>query len=139
MVMKDLWTKVGSEFHGNYYDFPPVYSFPRPAQRPHPPIILGSKAPNVFKRIVDWGDGWMPNRITPEEVRRGRDTLDELAQRIGRDSASVEVTVFGQPNDSDLVKQLGEAGADRVVITLTTAPEDQALTQLDGIAQKMLV
>ena len=58
MAMKELWTTVESEYHGKYYDFPPVYSFPRPVQRPHPPIYLGGHAKNVFKRVVSWGDAW---------------------------------------------------------------------------------
>ena len=63
LAMKQLWTSTESEYHGNFYDFPPVYSFPRPTQRPHPPVYLGGMAANVFKRVVDYGDGWMPNRV----------------------------------------------------------------------------
>ena len=79
LAMKSLWTEVESEYHGRYYDFPPVYSFPRSVQRPHPPVYLGGMARNVFKRIVEWGDGWMPNRVTPDDIRSGRRRLDELS------------------------------------------------------------
>ena len=138
MAMKELWTSTESEFHGRYYDFAPVYSFPRPAQRPHPPVLLGGMARNVFKRIVAWGDGWMPNRVTPEDVRRGRATLDELAETAGRDPASIHVGVFGQPNDRDLVARFQEAGAERVTIRLETAPEDESLAALEKIADTLL-
>src|SRR5262245_59231616 len=66
LAMKELWTKAEAEFHGKYYNFPPVRSYPKPAQKPHPPVILGGGAKNVLQRIVAWGDGWLPNRITPE-------------------------------------------------------------------------
>ena len=138
LAMKELWTKTKSEYHGKYYDFPPVYSFPRPAQRPHPPVLLGGMAKNVFKRVVEWGDGWMPNRVTPEEVKRGRATLDELAETAGRDPHSIQIAVFGQQPDPDLISQFEDAGVDRVAIRLETAPEDEALANLEQIAETVL-
>ena len=138
LVMKELWTKTESEFHGRHYDIPPVYSFPRPAQRPHPPVLLGGMAPNVFKRVVAWGDGWMPNRVTPDQVHQGRATLDELAEAAGRDPASIQVSVFGQPADPDLIARLKESGADRVMMRVETAPEGESLADLDRIAKAVL-
>ena len=76
LAMKALWTQEEAEYHGTYYDFPPVRSFPKPAQKPHPPVYLGGKARNAFNRIVAWGDGWMPNRTSVEEIRHGRHTLN---------------------------------------------------------------
>ena len=78
-------------------------------------------ARNVFRRVVDYGDGWMPNRVSPEDVAKGRATLDELASAAGRDPESIQITVFGQQPDSDLLKRFEEAGADRVTIRLETA------------------
>ena len=138
LAMKELWTKVESEFHGKYYDFPPVYSFPRPAQRPHPPVLLGGMARNVFRRVVDYGDGWMPNRVTPEDVAKGRATLDELGSAAGRDPESIQITVFGQQPDSDLLKRFEEAGADRVTVRLETADESESLANAERIAEAVL-
>ena len=144
LAMKQLWTRTESEYHGKYYDFPPVYSFPRPTQRPHPPIPLGGTATNVFKRIVAWGDGWVPNRVTPEEIARGRATLDRLAEEAGRDPASIQISVFdlglrpGEPRSPDLVKQFEEAGADGVSIRLRTAAEPDSLAELEEIAETVL-
>ena len=87
--MKELWTKDEAEFHGRYFDFPLVRCSPKPVQTPHPPVYLGGFAPNVFKRVVAWGDGWMPVRVSEEQVRAGRATLDELAEAAGRDPKSV--------------------------------------------------
>ncbi len=138
-AMKQLWTRTRAEFHGKYYDFPPVYSFPKPAQKPHPPVLLGGMAANVFKRVVEWGDGWMPNRVTPEQVKQGKAKLDELAQAAGRDPRAIQVTVYGQPPDRDLIRRFEDAGADRVVVRLSTAPEQEALEELEQIAEKVLV
>jgi probable F420-dependent oxidoreductase len=138
LAMKQLWTTTKSEYHGRYYDFPPVYSFPRPVQRPHPPVFLGGMAPSVFKRVVDYGDGWMPNRVGPEEVERGRATLDELARAAGRDPASLVVSVFGQQPDKDLIDRFGQAGAARVMVTVPTANETDSLAELERIAEAVL-
>ena len=138
LAMKSLWTEVESEYHGNYYDFPPVYSFPRPTQRPHPPVYLGGMARNVFKRVAEWGDGWMPNRVTPDDISAGRRTLNELASGAGRDPESINISVFGQPADRDLVSSLFEAGADRVMIRVETAEQDATFAQLDEIAEAVL-
>ena len=138
LAMKQLWTATESEYHGRYYDFPPVYSFPRPVQRPHPPVFLGGMAPSVFKRVVDYGDGWMPNRVGPEDVQRGRATLDELARAAGRDPASLVISVFGQPPDKDLIDRFEQAGAARVMVRVPTADETDSLAELEKIAEAVL-
>ena len=138
LAMKELWTRTKSEFHGEFYDFPPVYSFPRPVQRPHPPVLLGGMAERVFKRVAEWGDGWIPNRVTPAEVREGRARLDELAQAAGRDPSSIQITVSGQPPDAGLIEEYGEAGADRVIVRLADVHEEQSLDEIDRIAKAVL-
>ena len=138
LAMKELWTRTESEFHGEFYDFPPVYSFPRPAQRPHPPVLLGGMAERVFKRVAEWGDGWIPNRVTPAEVREGRARLDALAQAAGRDPSSIGITVSGQPPDAGLIDEYGEAGADRVIVRLADVDGEQSLDEVDRIAEAVL-
>ena len=140
MAMKSLWTDVESEYHGRYYDFPPVYSFPRSVQRPHPPVYLGGKARNVFKRVVEWGDGWMPVGVTPDEVRSGRRTLDDLAAEAGRDPGSISVSVFGLAADRGRITEFFDAGADRVMVGFENTDADQraAFRQLSRIAEAVL-
>ena len=116
LAMKELWTKEEAEFHGRFYNFPPVKCNPKPVQQPHPPVILGGMAKNVLKRVVAWGDGWMPNRITPGELEESRKILDTLAAEKGRDPASLTITVYGQPADRNQIQSLLDAGADRVVV-----------------------
>ncbi len=139
LAMKELWTKEEAEFHGRYYDFPLVKSYPKPAQKPHPPVLLGGMAKNVLKRIIDWGDGWFPNRVTPEQVKESRAILDELATAAGRDPESITISVSGQPSDLDLIQAFHEAGAYRVVVRLEpTNTEDEMAAELRQVADAVL-
>jgi len=139
LAMKELWTKTEAEFHGKYYDFPPVYSYPKPAQKPHPPVILGGGAKNVLQRIVAWGDGWLPNRITPDELRQNRATLETLAREAGRDPSSITISVHGQPADRDLIRRLLDAGANRVIVRPATVKSEVEMgAELTRIAETVL-
>ena len=138
-VMKELWTKEEAEYHGRYYDFPLVKSYPKPVQKPHPPIILGGMAPNVLKRIVAWADGWLPNRITPLELRQKRAELDTLAAEAGRDPASLTISIHGQASDREAIKAYLDAGANRVIIrTQPLKSEKEMAAHLEQIAKAVL-
>src|SRR3989440_9613961 len=139
LAMKELWTKPAAEFHGKYYDFPPVKSFPKPKQKPHPPVLLGGGATNVLQRVVAWGDGWLPNRITPEQVRESRVTLDRLAKDAGRDPSKLTISVFGQLPDRDLIRRYLDAGAARVIVRPESVKTDAEMAaQLTRIAETVL-
>lgn len=138
LAMKQLWTENEGEYHGKYFDFPPVYCFPKPMQHPHPPVLLGGRAANVFKRVVAWGDGWIPNEISPSDVSDGRETLDKLAERVGRDPASIDVSIGHVSPDSSLISQYEDAGADRVIIRLDGITEEDSMAKLDRIASLVL-
>ncbi len=138
LAMKELWTKEEAEFHGTYVDFPPVRCNPKPAQQPHPPVILGGNAKNVLQRVVRWADGWMPIGISPEDIKRARAALSELAEVAGRDPNSISITVFGQPPDKDLIGQFEEAGADRVLLRLAGDDEAGLLADAEAKARTVL-
>jgi probable F420-dependent oxidoreductase len=139
LAMKELWTKLEAEFHGKYYDFPPVKSYPKPAQKPHPPVILGGHARNVLERVVAWGDGWLPNRTTPEKLAESRATLDRLAKNAGRNPSAITISVYGQPADRDLVRRFHDAGATRVVVRPPTVKTESEMgTELTRIADAVL-
>jgi len=139
LAMKELWTKPAAEFHGKYYDFPPVKSFPKPMQKPHPPVLLGGGAKNVLQRVVAWGDGWLPNRITPEQLRESRTLLDRLAKDAGRDPSKITISVHGQPADLDLLRRLRDAGATRVIVRPPVVKTESEMgTELTRIAEAVL-
>jgi probable F420-dependent oxidoreductase len=138
-VMKELWTKDEAEFHGRYYNFPPVKCNPKPVQQPHPPVILGGIAKNVLRRVVAWGDGWMPNRITPSELAKSRQILDTLAAESGRDPSAITITVYGQAPNRAAVQDLLNAGADRVVVRPQHVnTEEEMGQQLERMAEAVL-
>jgi probable F420-dependent oxidoreductase len=139
LAMKELWTKLEAEFHGRFYDFPLVKSYPKPAQKPHPPVILGGHARSVLERVVAWGDGWLPNRITPDELAESRRTLDRLAKDAGRNPASITISVHGQPADRELIRRFHDAGAARVIVRPPTVTTEAAMgAALTKIAEAVL-
>ncbi len=137
-VMKELWTKEEAEFHGNYFDFPPVKCYPKPAQKPHPPVLLGGSAKNVFRRVVGWADGWLPAGPSAAQVQAGRATLDELAEAAGRAPESIQITAFAVPSDRELLAQIAEAGANRAIVMLPNTKDAGALDELERIAAAAL-
>jgi probable F420-dependent oxidoreductase len=138
-VMKELWTKDEAEYHGRFYDFPAVKSYPKPLQQPHPPVILGGLAKNVLRRVVAHADGWLPNRITPAEVEESRAKLDAMAAEAGRDPKSITISVFGQAPERDLVRSFLNAGADRVIVRPEhVETETEMGEQLERMAEAVL-
>lgn len=128
LAMKELWTHSESEFHGEYFDFPPVLSFPKPAQKPHPPILLGGTSSKVFKRIVAWADGWIPNKITVNEALQARQSLDTLAIQARREPSSITIVLdhADWPPDWDLLRRLAECKVIDGVTIRPKAPKSEA-------------
>ena len=120
--MKAMWTGEYVEYHGKYVDFPKSVCLPRPVQRPHPPVLLGSiGSPRVFKRVVEWGDGWLPFSADPQEIATGKAELEKIAGEKGRDMATIDITVFapgGLFRTKAELADLAKAGADNAVIWL---------------------
>ena len=138
-VMKKLWTQEEAEHHGTYFDFPPVRSYPKPVQKPYPPILIGGMAKNVLSRVVDHADGWMPNRITPAALEDARRELDRLATVAGRDPNAITITIYGQEPDRAAFKSLLDAGADRVVVRPEYVETEAEMgEQLERIAEAVL-
>ena len=140
-ALKELWTKDEAEYHGHYYNFPPVYMYPKPAQQPHPPILLGGNARNVLQRVARWGDGWLPTRATPDQVENGRKALDALADERGRAPESLTISVFGQPPTTTRqhIDDFLNAGAIRVSVWPNhTDTEAEMGEQLERMAENLL-
>ncbi|MGD9983328.1 MAG: LLM class F420-dependent oxidoreductase [Porticoccaceae bacterium] len=143
LAMKQLWTQTESEYHGKYVDFPPVRCFPKPAQRPHPPILLGGfTAERVYQRIAEWGDGWLPVLESVDQFRQGVERLQRAADAAGRDYGELTKTVFGikgQWETPEEIRALEAAGADRVVMWLPeNLPLDDLLAAMESMARRLL-
>lgn len=143
LAMKELWTQDEAEYHGKYYDFPAVRSFPKPARKPHPPVYMGGSSKYVFKRVVEWGDGWMPVLSPVEDIQAGRQRLNEMAEQAGRDPKEISVLAFGWPGKFRTKEEIGElqsAGVDHVTIWLTQSEESEnaVLAELESLAKEVL-
>lgn len=129
-ALKEIWTKDEAEFHGKHIDFDPVYSWPKPVRKPHPPIYVAGQGPAGLKRLAEHADGWLPHSVTPpEELRRVRSWLADQ----GRED--VRISVFGAPADPGLLRRLADAGADEVSLILPTLPEAETLERLGELAK----
>jgi probable F420-dependent oxidoreductase len=126
-AMKAIWTQDEAEYHGEFVDFDPIWSWPKPVQQPYPPVIVGGTGEKVLDRVLAYGDEWMPNRIeTPEKLG---ERIDELRERAGR---HVKVTFFGAKPEPRAVERLGSVGVDRCLFYVSSdADPGEAERQLD--------
>lgn len=132
-AMKAIWTEEEAGYHGEHVSFDPIWSWPKPLQRPHPPILMGGNGPKVLERVVAYADEWFPNRIGGEEVLMARlAELRELAERAGRDP--IPVTLSGSTRDPDTLRRYEEAGIHRIVYWLPSAPREEVEPALDAYA-----
>jgi probable F420-dependent oxidoreductase len=138
LAMKALWTQEEAEFHGRYVDFDPVWSFPKPLQKPHPPILMGGDGATTFDRVIEFGDGWFPisrRGLVPPNLREKVADLKRRAEAAGRDPAAISVSVFSAPGDAAFIAKCEAAGADRVIFQLPAAERDQVVARLNELAQ----
>src|SRR5881409_2230749 len=110
-AMKEIWTKDVAEFHGTFVSFDPVWAWPKPAQKPHPPILLGGESKYTLQRVVDLCDGWFPRGRNPEVTLTAYKELRELAAKKGRDMKTISVSIFAAPPDEAKLDQFRQAGA----------------------------
>ncbi|GLY69826.1 LLM class F420-dependent oxidoreductase [Amycolatopsis taiwanensis] len=132
-ALKAIWTHDEAEFHGRFVDFDPIFQWPKPVQKPHPPIYVGGETPRALARLAAHGDGWMPRGGTdPGEIRRVREWL------AGQGREHVPVTVFAGATDQRTLAGYAEAGVERVTFLLPSLPESESLSELDQLAELMV-
>lgn len=133
LAMRELWTKDEAEFHGTFVDFDPAFSWPKPVQSPHPPVLIGGAGPTTFDRVLEYGDGWLPiYGRAPEELGGQIAELRRRAAEAGR--GHLPVSVFMVPPKPEAVARLADAGVDEVLLALPTVPEAETLARLDRYA-----
>ena len=133
-AMKEIWTKSKPEYSGDIVKFPAMMTWPKPTQKPHPPVILGGAFPWAARRAVRYGDGWYPNASSgkPEEYIPA---FHKMARDAGRDPASLSLRLGGAPEDADRLKQLRDLGVGAVNVTLMSDKRDEILPILDRWAK----
>jgi probable F420-dependent oxidoreductase len=134
-AMKAIWTKDVAEFHGDYVNFDSVWCWPKPAQQPHPPVLLGGESSYTLQRVVDYCEGWFPRSRQPELVITGMKELQERAAKAGRDMQTISVSVFGMPGDARLLDTYRQAGVTRCILWLPSEGRETILPLLDQYAR----
>ena len=134
LAMKALWTQEEAAFHGDFVNFDDCWAYPKPAQDPHPPIILGGETDYTLRRIVEYGDGWLPRARHGFDAAENMARLARMAEAGGRDASEFSVSVFGAPDDKAMLDGWAEAGVTRALLTLPSEPRDDALRRLDRYA-----
>ncbi len=137
LAMKQLWTQEVASYTGNHVHLEPSWQWPKPLQRPHPPIYLGGAAtPNTLGRVVDYCDGWIPLGTTG--LGSAITELHTLAEQRGRQPASIDiipVLADAQPEDRHLFDEITELGLTKVIVGLPPAAESELLEVLDRFAR----
>ena len=134
LMMKELWTEDEASFEGEFLHLEPSWSWPKPVQQPHPPIILGGAAgPKTFGDIAEFCDGWMPIAGRHEFASKV-EALHDAAEAAGRDPASLSLGVFGAPTDADDLRRLADAGVTRAVLPVPSKSSEEVLARLDAYA-----
>jgi probable F420-dependent oxidoreductase len=135
LAMKALWTEEEPEFHGEFVNFDRVWIYPKPKQKPHPPLLLGGETDHTLKRVVEFCDGWFPRPRSGWEPKKARARLDAAAHTAKRDPATLSITVFGAPADEAAFSPYRDAGFERVLFGLPDAGRDEILRTLDRHAR----
>jgi probable F420-dependent oxidoreductase len=134
LAMKALWTQEKAAFHGEMVDFDPVWSYPKPAQQPHPPILLGGESDYTLRRIVEYCDGWMPRPVEGFTPKGSTARLREMAAAAGRDPATISVTVFRAPAERGALDDYRAAGIDGALLEIPDQSRDEILRLVDRYA-----
>jgi len=130
-AMKAIWTEDEAEYHGDLVSIDRAWCWPKPVQKPHPPVLLGGNGPRTLQRVVRYADGWMPNR---------GDWLDRIPelQRMAADAgrAPIPVTTYGGRDDDPAdIERLGAAGIERVIWYVPPDGRDAALRRLEQVTE----
>ncbi len=125
-----IWTKSKPEYHGEFVNFDPMMTWPKPIQKPHPPVIVGGAFPHAARRAIRYGQGWIPI-AGRGDITDQIPAFRKMAEEAGRDPATLPISLFSAKEDLDTLKRFRDLGVARVTVALPSAPADQVLPILD--------
>ncbi|MFL6278260.1 MAG: LLM class F420-dependent oxidoreductase [Blastocatellia bacterium] len=134
LAMKEIWTKEEAEFHGRFVNFDPVWSYPKPVQKPHPPIFMGGFASKTFDYVAEFCDGWMPIGYRLEGLAEKIAELRRRAEEADRDPQAISITIFGAKPEREALDQLEAIGVERAILMLPPADRDTVMPLVDQYA-----
>jgi probable F420-dependent oxidoreductase len=134
LAMKEIWTKDEAEYHGKFVNFDPIWSWPKPAAKPHPPILVGGAGPRTLDRVIEYGDGWMPiggrsGAVLGQMIAE----LQEKAKAAGR--GHMPVSVFGVPPSKEVIENYESMGVERCLFGLRPETADKVIPALQRYAE----
>jgi probable F420-dependent oxidoreductase len=131
LAMQALWTQEEAGFHGEMVNFDPVWSYPKPLQRPYPPVLLGGETDYTLKRVAEFCDGWLPRARAGFDPHKAMEQLRQAATAAGRNFAELSITVFRAPADRAALDSYRDAGIQRVLLEVPDLSRDEILRVLD--------
>lgn len=134
-ALKAIWTEEEAEFHGQHVNFDPMWCWPKPVSHPHPPIFIGGETDHTLKRIVKYGDGWLPRMRDPNMVLAGIGKLRAFARAAGRNENSIAISAFGLAAKDEAIKPVRDAGVERAILAVAPGSPDDMLRRLDRYAE----
>jgi probable F420-dependent oxidoreductase len=132
-AMQTIWTQDEPAYEGEFVAFGPMSQWPKPFQKPYPPIIVGGAFPHAAHRAIRYGNGWIPraDRLEHDGVGSVITKFRDMATEAGRDPASLPISIFRVPDDLAKLRFCQEIGVHRVVFSLPAENEDKILPILD--------
>lgn len=132
-AMRAIWTQSKAEYHGEHVDFGPMMTWPKPVQKPHPPVIVGGAFPYGARRAITFGDGWMPHitRMQYADVTEFLQRFRQMLAEAGRDPGAFPITAWAAADDAERLKRYRELGIVRACVSLPSEKEDTILPLLD--------
>jgi probable F420-dependent oxidoreductase len=130
-AIKAMWREDTPEYHGPFVDFDPIWSYPKPVQRPNLPILVGGETDHTLRRVVDWADGWFPRGRGDFDPAEGMARLKAIADEAGRPMDTINVSLFGMEPNRAALDRAAEAGVTRAILGLPSNDRDDVLRRLD--------
>ncbi len=136
LAMKQIWMQDEAEYHGRFVNFDPIWQWPKPVQKPHPPVYVGGDGARTLERVVEYGDAWMPipgrgQTPLPERIAE----LKAMANQAGR--GSIPVTIFNARADARQIEEMAAAGVERMLISTRPSDSQTVLGDLKRYAETM--
>ena len=131
LAMKALWTDDEATYHGQMVNFDPVWMYPKPRQKPHPPVLLGGSSDYTLKRVVEFCDGWLPIARPGFDPKQTVERLRQVASTANRDLSTLSITVFGAPAEKAALDVFREAGIERALLAVPDLSRDEIMDLLD--------
>ena len=136
-ALKAIWTQDEASYEGPFVQFDRIWSWPKPVQKPHPPILLGGETKHTLRRIMEFCDGWFPRGRNFDEPEKEMERLYAAADQYGRDRSTLSTSLFGAKPDDSYLARCAAAGIDRAIFTIPSESRDEVLPLLDKLARHL--